>query len=104
MNKSALELGAMAQDVADAKTIREFSSDRLKRAFSLSVAAELATGGSAAACEHKARASTVYGGHLNDLQAQYQTAQRVIEKYEAAKVKFESARSLLSVEKAKLGL
>ncbi len=104
MNRCALEVVAMSGDVADAKTIREFSGDRLKRAFSVSVAEFLDGGDSGVAAEHKARASAVYGAHLHDLEEQYKSAQRVIERAEALKVMFESARSILSVEKAKIGL
>ena len=94
----------MASDVADAKTIKEFSNDRLKRAFSVEVAGFLEAGESAAASEHKARASKEYGTHLHDLMEQHKSALRVIEEHDALRVQFESARSILSVEKSKIGL
>lgn len=104
MNRAAVSLEKMSNDVGDAKQVREFSSDRLKRAFSVAVVEFLDAGDSGVASEHKARASKPYGAALHDLGEQYKTAMRVIEKYEAMKVQFESARSLLSVEKAKLGI
>lgn len=104
LNRCAIELQKLAQDVADAKTIKEFSSDRLKRAFSGAVAEFLGAGDGLGASEHQARAGAAYGGHLNDLELQYKEALRVIEKHDALKVMFESARSILSTEKAKLGL
>lgn len=104
MNRCAMDLAKLANDVGDAKQVREFSSDRLKRAFSVSVAEFLEAGDSGVAAEHKARAGKAYGAALHDLGEQYKTAMRVIEKYEALKVMFESARSILSTEKAKLGL
>lgn len=104
MNGCALELERMAFDVADAKTVKEFSSDRVKRAFSVQVASFLESGDSGVAAEHKARASKEYGTHLHDLSEQYKTALRIIEQHDALKVKFESARSILSTEKAKMGL
>lgn len=104
MNRAAIDLGAMSSDVGDAKQVREFSSDRLKRAFSVAVVEFLDAGDSGVASEHRARASKAYGSSLHDLSEQFRTAMRVIEKYEALKVQFESARSLLSVEKAKLGI
>lgn len=94
----------MASDVADAKTVKEFSSDQLKRAFSVTVATFLEAGDGVGASEHKARASAPYGASLHDLSEQYKTALRVIELHDALKVKFESARSILSTEKAKIGL
>lgn len=104
MQKCALELQTLAQDVADAKTVKEFSSDRLKRAFSGAVSEFLGAGDGLGASEHQARASTAYGAHLADLELQYKEAMRVIEKHDAIKIMFESARSILSTEKAKLGL
>lgn len=104
MNRCAMDLAKLSNDVADAKTVREFSGDRLKRAFSVSVVEFLDAGDSGVASEHKARASKAYGAALHDLGEQYKTAMRVIEQYDGLKVQFESARSLLSVEKAKLGI
>jgi hypothetical protein len=104
LNRCALDLAKLGNDVADARAIREFSSDRLKRAFSVEVTRFLEGGESAAASEHKARASAQYGAHLADLMEQHRQALRVIEQYDGLKVQFESARSILSVEKSKLGL
>lgn len=104
MNNAALELVKMANDVADAKTIKEFSSDRLKRAFSVEVSRCLDAGTGVGAAEHQARASKEYGTSLHDLSEQYKAAMRVIEQHDATKVKFESARSILSTEKAKMSL
>lgn len=104
LNRCAKALEAMSNDVGDAKTVKEFSSDRLKRAFSVTVAEFLEAGESAVASEHKARASKPYGTALHDLGEQYRTALRVIEQHEATKALFEAARSILSTEKAKIGL
>ncbi len=104
LNRCAKALEDMSQDVADAKTVKEFSSDRLKRAFSVTVAEFLESGDSGVAAEHKARASKAYGSALHDLGEQYRSAMRVIEKHDATKALFESARSILSTEKAKIGL
>jgi hypothetical protein len=104
MNNCASELCKLANDVADARTVKEFNSDRLKRAFSVEVTGFLESGDSGVAAEHKARASKEYGTHLHDLAEQYKTAMRIIEQHDALKVKFESARSILSTEKAKMGL
>lgn len=104
MNRAALDLAKMAQDVADAKTIKEFSSDRLKRAFSGAVAEFLGAGDGLGASEHQARASAAYGAHLTDLELQYKEALRVIEKHDALKVCFQSAQSILAVERQKIGL
>lgn len=104
LHRCAKDLQALSQDVADAKTVKEFSGDRLKRAFSVEVASFLEAGDSGVAAEHKARASKQYGTHLHDLEEQYKSALRVIEQQESLRTMFESARSILSTEKAKIGL
>jgi hypothetical protein len=104
MNECALAIAKMTSDLADARTVKEFSSDRVKRAFSVEVERFLTAGDSATASEHKARASAQYGSSLHDLGEQYKTAMRTIEQHEGLKVRFESARSILSTEKAKMGL
>ena len=104
MQRCAKEIEAMANDMADAMTVREFNSDRLKRAFSASVVEFLDAGDSGVAAEHKSRASKTYGAHLADLQEQYKAAMRVIETYQGKQVMFSSAQSILAVERQKLGL
>lgn len=104
MNSAALELSRMANDLADSKTIKQFSADRLKRALSVTVTEFLSKGEGAAASEHKSRASAQYGSALHDLSEQYKAAMRVIEAADAARVRYESARSILAVEREKLSL
>lgn len=104
LQRAALALGKMSDDVADARTVKEFSHDRGKRALSVHVTAFLEQGESGVAAEHKARASAIYGSELHDLALQYKEAMRVLEKADGLRVIWESARSLLSTEKAKLGL
>lgn len=104
MNRCAMDLAKMSADVADAKTAKEFTSDRLKRALSVTVAEFLEAGEGVGSSEHKARAAASYGAALHDLQEQHKSALRVIEKHDALKIMFESARSILSTEKAKMGL
>lgn len=104
MNQTALEIVKMSPDVADAKTIKEFNGDRLKRALSVAVEEHIFKAGSVSGAEHLARAGNLYGTSLNDLSEQYKAALRVIEQHEALKIKFESARSILAVERQKLNL
>lgn len=104
MNSCALAIAKLAPQVAEAKQAKEFNHDRMKRMLSVLVVEHLADGMSAAAAEHHARASDSYGSQLNDLADQYKSALRVIEEADAVKIKFESARSILSVEKQKLSL
>lgn len=104
MQKAALELTKLADDVADARTIKEFSHERTKRALSVHVAAFLEAGESGVSAENKARASALYGSALHDLSEQFKTAMRVLEKADALRVLWDSARSVLAAEKAKLGM
>ena len=104
MQKAALELVVMSNDFADSKQIIAYDSDRRKQALAASVNIFLDSGESAAAAEYRARGGIPYAENLTALAAQYNAALRVIEKYEATKILWESSRSLLSVEKAKIGL
>lgn len=104
LQRCALALAGMANDVADARQIKEFSHDRCKRALSVGVAEFLEAGESAAAAEHKARGSKAYGTSLHDLGEQYKAAMRVIEVYEAHRTLFQSAQSILALERAKISL
>lgn len=104
LQRAAKTLEGMAVELAAAKQVKEFNHDRCKQVLSICVAVFLEGGESAAAAEHKARASNAYGERLIELQMQYRSALETIEKADAAKVLFEAARSLLSVERAKIGL
>lgn len=93
-------LGHMADKVAKARQVREYDSDRRKRALSCSVADFLKSGESATAAEHKARASDSYAEMMKSRGAELAAAEAVILEWEAAKIKWETARSLLSVQKS----
>ncbi len=104
MQKAALALAAMADELALAKQVKEYNGDRMKRALSERVVVYLGRGESATAAEHHARADELYGVSVDALGLQYEDAMKVIEQAEAQRILWESARSLLSVEKAKLNL
>lgn len=104
MRKCSVELLKMSDDVADALTVKSFSSERHKRALAIVVAEHLAADGSAAAAEYNARASAAYGSQLHDLTEQYRSAMRVLEKADAIKTMFESARSMMAMERQRMGL
>lgn len=93
-------LGAMSERVAKARHIREYDSDRRKRALSCAVADFLKNGGSAAAAEHNARASESYAQMMKERGADFIAAEAVINEWEAMKIKWETARSILSVQKS----
>ncbi len=93
-------LGNMAERVAKARQIRDYDSDRRKRALSVAVADFLTKGESATAAEHKARASESYAEMMKARGTELAAAEHVICEWEAAKIKWETARSLLSVQKS----
>lgn len=98
--ESSEALGAMADAVAKARQVREYDSDRRKRALSCAVADFLKAGESATAAEHHARASESYAEMMKTRGKDYAEAEAVITEWEAAKIKWETARSLLSVQKS----
>ena len=104
MTEAVNAMQKMAPELATARQVKEFSSDRLKRAFSVLVVQEINNGKSAAAAEHTARSTDRWGADLNDLSEQHRSALRVIEEYNAMQTQYEAARSLLSVEKEKMKL
>lgn len=104
LQRAAKALEAMALNLALAKQIKEYDGDRRKQALAVSMKVFLDNGESAAAAECKARAGDYYANKLAELGDQLRTALETIEKYDATRVLWESARSLLSVEKAKIGL
>ncbi len=97
-------LAGMSDMLAEAKQVIEYDSDRRKRALADVMAVLLDEGDSAAAAECKARASKQYGEAFIHLGMQLRDALRVTEKAVALKIQWESARSLLSMERAKVNM
>lgn len=105
LSESLLEasntMSEMVKLVAKARQVREYDGDRRKRALSLAVrdAMHSAPNLSATAAEHIGRASEGYGDALNSLRNELHEAESAIATWEAAKVRFEAIRSLLSIQK-----
>lgn len=93
-------LDGMAEDVAKARQIREYDSDRRKRALSCAVMDFLKTGESATAAEHKARASESYADMMKARGKELEVAETIIAKWDAVKIKWQTAQSLLSMHKS----
>ena len=104
MQEAVLELEQASNDIAKAKTVKEFSSDQRKIMLATCVKFYLDAGEGLGAAEHKARASDAFAEALGKRMAEYQVACETIEAAEALKLKFASAQSILSAEKAKIGL
>lgn len=96
-------LGRQTERVAKARMVRDYDSDRRKRALSCAVKDFLDEGVSAAAAEHKARASESYAELMKSTGKDLLAAEQAIAEWEATKCRWESARSLLSVQKSIIG-
>lgn len=100
MMDAAESLTEMAGDVASALTVLEYDGERRKRALALIVREFLATGDSASAADTKGRASEAYGEALTKQAGQLEAAQAVIARREAARMRWETARSCLAMSRA----
>ena len=92
-------INAMAGDVGMAKHVLEYDSDRRKRALARAMAAPLAGGSSAAAAEAEGRASEAYSAELGLLAKQHAAAEQTVAEFEAAKLVWDTARSLLAMSR-----
>jgi hypothetical protein len=103
MLDAAEELTQMAGDVASALTVIEYDGERRKRSLALIVREFLATGDSASAADTKGRASEAYGEALVKLAGQLEAAHDTKARHEAAKLRWETARSCLAMSRATIG-
>jgi hypothetical protein len=99
MIEAVTDLAALAPEAGLARQILEFSSDRRKQALARAMAAPLAGGESSAKAEMQARNDPAYAAELNQLGKQHTAAEQTMTRWEALKVKWECARSLLSMQK-----
>jgi hypothetical protein len=99
----AIQLEQLASEVAAAKTVKEYDSDRRKQLLSEHVA-PLLPHESASAAEHLARADTGYQERFKALRQELLTAHVTLARHDALQAKFEACRSILSVQKATLAL
>lgn len=90
----------MTPEISKAQMVRDFNRDRRKRALAKAVMPFLSQGESAASAEHKARALPCYGQELQALGDDLRSAEEVIARHAALKVRWESVRSLLSIQKS----
>lgn len=102
LSEHADALTAMADDMGLAKQVREFSGDRRKTALARAMAAPLAGGDSVAKAEAEGRASELYNKELKQLANEMTTAEQVIARWEALRIQWESARSLISMQKSQM--
>jgi hypothetical protein len=92
-------LAAMTGEVAVARQVVEYDSDRRRRVLAIAAAPLIAAGASVSAADAEARASATYQTAMKQLGLEYIEAQKVLTTWEANKIRFEAARSMLSAQK-----
>ena len=97
-------VAALSRKVGQAKQIIEFDCDRRKRALAKAMQPFLDAGDGLGVAEAKGRASFNYQEEMKELGQQLNDAETVKAQWEAAKIEWESCRSLLSLEKELVGL
>jgi ribulose kinase len=102
LSEAADEMAAITDDVGRSRQIREFSSDQRKRALGRAMQAALAGGESTSKAEAEARASEPYGKELAQLAKELTAAEQTLARWDVLRIKWESARSLLSVQKSQM--
>lgn len=95
------ELHKLAEPVAMARQVKEFSSER-RKALLAQFTVPLLIGNSSAAAEAMARANPEYLAGLTALEEQYRTSENMIAKWQATICTFDAARSLMSMSKEQL--
>ena len=95
-------INAMASDVGMAKHIMEYDGDMRKKALGRAMAAPMAGGASAAKAEAEARASESYAREMVVLAKSHQLAEQTVMEYEALRLVWDTARSLLAMSREQI--
>lgn len=102
LERVAGQLLDMTDEVADARTIKEYNGERLKEALAK---AQVKSGEkSAASSEIVARVDPQYLAKVDELESNLRTAHRSLSRYEGLKIKHESLRTRISAQKQTLNL
>jgi hypothetical protein len=100
----AEKLGSMVADVGRARQVIEYDSDLKKRALARATSAALAGGESYNKAEAEGRSNEAYHAEIKVLAKQLESAYTVTAEWEATKCAWETARSLLSMQKEQIRL
>lgn len=99
------KLSAMSKDVAAARTVKEFSSDRKKNALSKAVLQAFKEGSkSSAEAEHKAYASISYETSMKRITEDFEKAESTLADFTVCMAKIESLRSIIAVHRQIAGI
>jgi len=99
MAETVEAINRMAGDVGMAKHILEYDPDMRKKALGRAMAAPMAGGASAAKAEAEARASDAYAREMAVLAKSHLAAEQTVMEYEALRLMWDSARSLLAMQR-----
>ena len=102
MADAIARLDQLKSKIGMAKQIVEFSGDRRRSALSVLVVEYLRKDCGVSAAEHEARSDVRYKEEMKKIMSETASAETVIKEWEIEKTRFESARSILSVEKSLL--
>lgn len=89
----------LANEVGHARQCKEFLSDMKRNLLAKYMLGPIKSDESAAAAEVIARSNPEFQAELAQLAEQYEAAEKVIARWQAEQVAWDSARSLLSFEK-----
>ena len=95
--KAEADLADLSARVGLAKHILEYDGIRTKQALARGMSAPLAGGASAVKAEAEARSSSIYDKEIGVLAAEHALACSVIAENDAAKCRWETCRSMLSM-------
>lgn len=100
LTQAADALEAMAGDEAMARYVIEYDHERRKRCLAVVMTPLIKSGSGVAAAEADARASELYHSAMTQLGKELVAAQKTHCQWEARKIQWETARSLLSMQKS----
>lgn len=98
------EIMGMTDEVADARTVEKFNSERLANALAKGQVKNAGVCKSVAQSETVARVDNVYLAEVDQLEADYKVAQRSIMRHKNLIVKAEALRTKISAQKEAMGL
>lgn len=96
------KLNRMAPSVSLARHVREYDSDRRKRALAIAAMPLLTAGASSAAADTEARSSGPYEAAMKQLGKEFVAAERTLAEWDALRIQVDVLRSLLSLQKSQM--
>lgn len=94
-------LDSLVEDIAKARQVLDYASDRKKNALAAAVSYEVGQDKtlSVSMAEHRARCNKNYEASMRTLTKESLDAEIVVAQWEVAKLRWETGRSLLSIQK-----